>query len=140
MLGQALRDDGQEDDIVHAQHDLENREGDKRGPDGRVGQKLDHVLAPCWSGAGGALRRACAHNDLPPLGFPTPQVDYVTVDVDITQDPLCLPNAFTLPENVQTLQFIAGTEPTKTCTTPTSCSSSSSRRCASRAIVRRAAT
>ena len=32
----------------------------------------------------------------------------------------CLPNQFTLPQNIQTLEFIAGTEPTRTCTEPTS--------------------
>jgi len=52
--------------------------------------------------------------------FPTPEVNYVAVAVDITQDPYCLPNQYTLPQNVQTLEFISGTEPTKTCTTPTS--------------------
>ena len=36
----------------------------------------------------------------------------------MTQDPTCLPNAYTLPQNIDTLQFIAGTEPTKTCSTP----------------------
>jgi len=52
--------------------------------------------------------------------FPTPQVNYIAVAVDVTQDPYCLPNQYTLPQNIQTLEFIAGTEPTKTCTTPTS--------------------
>jgi penicillin-binding protein 1A len=51
--------------------------------------------------------------------FPTPEVNYLSIAVDVTQDPLCLPNQYTLPQNVETLQFIAGTEPTKTCTTPT---------------------
>jgi penicillin-binding protein 1A len=52
--------------------------------------------------------------------FPTPQVNYIAVAVDVTQDPYCLPNQYTLPQNIQTLEFIAGTEPTKSCTTPTS--------------------
>jgi len=52
--------------------------------------------------------------------FPTPEVNYVAVAVDVTQDPSCLPNQYTLPQNIQTLQFIGGTEPTQTCTTPTS--------------------
>ncbi|MGH2596794.1 MAG: PASTA domain-containing protein, partial [Actinomycetota bacterium] len=47
-------------------------------------------------------------------------VNYIAVAVDVTQSPYCLPNQFTLPQNVQTLEFIAGTEPTQTCTTPTS--------------------
>ena len=35
-------------------------------------------------------------------------------------DPNCLPNPFTLPQNIQTLQFIEGTEPTGMCTSPSS--------------------
>ena len=54
----------------------------------------------------------------PVRDFPTPQVGYVSVTVDVTQDPACLPNAYTLPQNIETLQFIAGTEPTKSCSTP----------------------
>jgi membrane peptidoglycan carboxypeptidase len=57
---------------------------------------------------------------MPPRSFPTPQVDYVAVSVDVTQDPLCLPNRFTLPQNIGTLTFIEGTEPATTCRTPTS--------------------
>ena len=52
--------------------------------------------------------------------FPTPDVNYVAVAVDVTQNPYCLPNQYTLPQNIQTLEFIAGTEPTQTCTEPTS--------------------
>jgi PASTA domain len=55
----------------------------------------------------------------PSRDFPSPDVSYVSVAVDVTQDPYCLPNAYTLPQNIETLQFIAGTEPTLTCTTPT---------------------
>lgn len=61
-----------------------------------------------------------AATSFPSQSFPTPQVSYVAVAVDVTQDPYCLPNQYTLPQNIQTLDFIAGTEPTKTCTTPTS--------------------
>ena len=56
--------------------------------------------------------------DLPVREFPTPDVNYVAVAVDVTQSPYCLPNPFTLPQNIQTLEFIAGTEPTQTCTEP----------------------
>jgi membrane peptidoglycan carboxypeptidase len=58
--------------------------------------------------------------DLPVRVFPTPDVNYVAVAVDVTQNPYCLPNQYTLPQNIQTLEFIAGTEPTQTCTEPTS--------------------
>jgi hypothetical protein len=47
-------------------------------------------------------------------------VDYTTVAVDVTQDPPCLPNAYTLPQDIATLTFIEGTEPRSACTTPTS--------------------
>ena len=52
--------------------------------------------------------------------FPMPQVGYVSVAVDASQDPYCLPNAYTLPSNIQTLQFIDGTQPSRECKTPTS--------------------
>jgi len=64
------------------------------------------------------MLRAAA--DLPVRSFPTPDVGYVTIAVDVTQDPYCLPNPYTLPQNIDYLDFIEGTEPTKTCTTPTS--------------------
>ncbi len=61
-----------------------------------------------------------AARDLPVRPFPTPDVGYVSVAVDVTQDPYCLPNPYTLPQNIDTLQFILGTQPTKACDTPTS--------------------
>jgi membrane peptidoglycan carboxypeptidase len=58
--------------------------------------------------------------DLAEETFPTPEVSYVSVAVDVTQLPACLPNSFTLPQNIDILSFIQGTEPTATCTSPTS--------------------
>jgi penicillin-binding protein 1A len=58
--------------------------------------------------------------NLPVRTFPQPTIGYVSVAVDTTQQPYCLPNQYTLPQNVQTLQFVAGMQPRKTCTTPTS--------------------
>jgi penicillin-binding protein 1A len=57
---------------------------------------------------------------LPARAFPTPRIDYVDVAVDASQEHLCLPNRFTLPQNVAVLSFIAGTEPTKICELPNS--------------------
>jgi penicillin-binding protein 1A len=57
---------------------------------------------------------------LPAEAFPTPEVQYVTVAIDSTQDPACLPNDFTPPNHIVSLNFVAGTEPTEVCTTPTS--------------------
>lgn len=61
-----------------------------------------------------------ATSGMAPRGFPTPEVGYVSLAVDASQNPYCLPNPYTLPDNIQTLQFIDGTQPTKVCTTPTS--------------------
>src|SRR3989442_15693866 len=51
--------------------------------------------------------------------FPTPEVRYLSVAVDVTQQPYCFPNEYTLPMDVEVLHFIAGTEPDQICTTPT---------------------
>jgi penicillin-binding protein 1A len=59
-----------------------------------------------------------ATRGLPVMGFPNPDVGYVSVAVDATQQPYCLPNPFTLPQNIQTLEFVEETEPTKVCTSP----------------------
>jgi penicillin-binding protein 1A len=61
-----------------------------------------------------------AARGLPVMEFPNPDVGFVSVAVDATQQPYCLPNPFTLPQNIQTLEFIAETEPTKICTSPSS--------------------
>ena len=57
--------------------------------------------------------------DLPEREFPIPEVGYLSVTVDVSQSPYCLPNAYTLPQNIDTLQFIEGSEPTEVCTSPT---------------------
>ena len=56
----------------------------------------------------------------PERDFPGPQTDFVSVEVDVTQDPVCLPNEFTPPGNIETRDFVVGTQPTKTCTEPAS--------------------
>jgi membrane peptidoglycan carboxypeptidase len=61
-----------------------------------------------------------ATRGLPAMDFPNPDIGFVSIAVDATQQPYCLPNPFTLPQNVQTLQFIVGTEPTELCTSPSS--------------------
>jgi penicillin-binding protein 1A len=61
-----------------------------------------------------------ATRGLPAAPFPNPEVGFVSVTVDASQQPNCLPNPFTLPQNIQTLQFIEGTEPTTICTSPSS--------------------
>ncbi|HSL11490.1 MAG TPA: transglycosylase domain-containing protein [Actinomycetota bacterium] len=54
------------------------------------------------------------------MGFPTPSIDHLAVAVDVTQDPYCLPNRYTLPQNIETLRFIEGTEPLEECAEPDS--------------------
>jgi hypothetical protein len=52
--------------------------------------------------------------------FPTaPEIEYVTLRVDVTQG--CLANPFTPPANIETVQYPRGEEPTmQVCTQPTS--------------------
>jgi penicillin-binding protein 1A len=61
-----------------------------------------------------------AARGLPSIGFPDPDVGYVSVTVDATQQPYCLPNPFTLPQNIETIDFVIGFEPTEVCTSPSS--------------------
>jgi penicillin-binding protein 1A len=61
-----------------------------------------------------------ASRGVPVTEFPNPDVGFVSVSVDASQQPYCLPNPFTLPQHIQSLQFIEGTEPTKVCTSPSS--------------------
>jgi penicillin-binding protein 1A len=61
---------------------------------------------------------ATAH--MPVKEFPAaPEVEYVTLRVDVTQG--CLANPYTPPQDIETFQYVAGTEPTlEVCTQPTS--------------------
>ncbi len=61
-----------------------------------------------------------ATKHIPIRDFPRPEggVEYVTVKLDITQG--CVANPFTPPGNIRSMQFIAGTEPTRVCKEPTS--------------------
>ena len=61
-----------------------------------------------------------AARGLPAIGFPDPDIGHVSVTVDATQQPYCLPNPFTLPQNVETIDFVIGSEPTEVCTSPSS--------------------
>jgi len=78
------------------------------------------VFGGTWPAQIWRLLMENATNTLPPEAFPTPEVHYVTVAVDVSQDPACLPNEFTPPNHIESLNYVAGTEPTQTCTTPTS--------------------
>jgi penicillin-binding protein 1A len=78
------------------------------------------VFGGTWPAQIWRLLMARAIRGLPVRDFPSPEVNYVSVAVDITQRPLCLPNRFTLPQNIRILDFIQGTQPTQTCGSPTS--------------------
>jgi penicillin-binding protein 1A len=61
-----------------------------------------------------------AARGLPVLSFPDPDIGFVSVTVDASQQPYCLPNPFTLPQHIEPIQFVIGSEPTEVCTTPSS--------------------
>jgi membrane peptidoglycan carboxypeptidase len=77
------------------------------------------VFGGTWPAQIWRLMMLHATSDLPEIHFPTPEVGYTDLAVDVTQDPMCLPNDYTLPNAIETLTFIVGTEPTSVCTTPT---------------------
>lgn len=78
------------------------------------------VFGGTWPAQIWRLFMVRAAEGIPERAFPTPRVDYLQVGVDVTQDPACLPNRFTLPQNIEILSFIEGTEPTRVCTLPDS--------------------
>lgn len=78
------------------------------------------VFGGTWPAQIWRLFMVRAIRGLPVRDFPTPDVNHVSVAVDVTQRPLCLPNRFTLPQDIQILDFVEGTQPTQTCETPTS--------------------
>ena len=78
------------------------------------------VFGGVWPAQIWRLLMLKATASLAPESFASPDVRYVTASVDITQQPYCLPNAFTLPQNIEVLHFIAGTAPTAACTSPSS--------------------
>jgi len=59
-----------------------------------------------------------ATRNMPIKDFPVaPEVEYITLRIDVTQG--CLANPYTLPQNIDIRQFVAGTEPTyEVCTEP----------------------
>jgi penicillin-binding protein 1A len=78
------------------------------------------VFGGTWPAQIWRLLMQKATRSLPPEPFPTPQVQYVSVAIDTTQQPACLPNEFTLPTHIATVNFVAGTEPTHVCSSPDS--------------------
>lgn len=54
---------------------------------------------------------------VPASTFPVPQVEVISVDIDVSQG--CLPNPYTPKDLIQKQSFIKGTEPTEICKEPT---------------------
>ena len=78
------------------------------------------VFGGTWPAQIWRLLMQRATKSLPPEPFPTPAVQYVSVAIDTTQEPSCLPNQFTLPSHIATVNFVSGTEPTHVCASPDS--------------------
>jgi penicillin-binding protein 1A len=78
------------------------------------------VFGGTWPAQIWRLLMQRATRSLPAEPFPTPEVSYVSVAIDTTQQPACLPNEFTLPSHIATVNFVSGTEPTRVCTSPDS--------------------
>ena len=68
--------------------------------------------AEIWARVAGAVLA-----DVPPTDFQVPEVELVTVEVDISRN--CLPNPYTPPELVDDREYLRGSEPTEICTEPT---------------------
>lgn len=92
-------------------------------PEGQIamdGTRIGRVTGGSWPAQIWRAFMARATARMPDREFPTPDVRYVAVDVDATQSPACLPNQFTPPGNIDTREFLVGTQPTRTCTEPDS--------------------
>ena len=93
-------------------------------PQGQVSMRFPATrISPVYGGTWPAqIWRAFmvnATHNLPVKPFPTSNVRFVTLRIDVTQG--CLANPYTPPQNVDTQTFIAGTEPQlKVCKQPTS--------------------
>jgi membrane peptidoglycan carboxypeptidase len=81
--------------------------------------RISRVYGGTWPAQIWRAFMVTAPHTLPVQPFPTSNVRYVTLRIDVTQG--CLANPYTPPQNVDTQTFIAGTEPRfKVCRQPTS--------------------
>jgi penicillin-binding protein 1A len=81
--------------------------------------RIDPVYGGTWPAQiwRAFMVNATAHMPVKP--FPTSNVQYVSISIDITQG--CLANQFTPPQNIRTDTYVVGTEPKlKVCKEPTS--------------------
>jgi penicillin-binding protein 1A len=82
--------------------------------------RISTVYGGTWPASIWHLFMAAAVSHMPVKEFPTaPEVEYVTLRVDVTRG--CLANQYTPPQDINTYQYVTGTEPSlETCTEPTS--------------------
>jgi penicillin-binding protein 1A len=81
--------------------------------------RIPHVLGGTWPAQIWRTFMVNATRNLPVRDFPTSQAQYVTLRIDVTQG--CLANPYTPPQDIETQQYIAGTEPhLRVCREPTS--------------------
>ncbi|MEW6059838.1 MAG: transglycosylase domain-containing protein [Actinomycetota bacterium] len=81
--------------------------------------RISHVLGGTWPAQIWRAFMVNATQNIPARPFPTSEVQYVRLRIDTTQG--CLANQYTLPQDIEIREFIAGTEPRlSVCTEPTS--------------------
>jgi penicillin-binding protein 1A len=80
--------------------------------------RISTVYGGTWPASIWKAFMLAATSNMPIKEFPdAPDVEYVTLRVDVTQG--CLANPYTLPQNIDVFQFLAGTAPTlEVCTEP----------------------
>lgn len=76
------------------------------------------VVGGSWPGQIWKLFMQEALKGVPPEDFPFDEKDLIRVEIDVTRN--CLPNDFTPPALIEAVVYLRGTEPTRTCTEPTS--------------------
>jgi penicillin-binding protein 1A len=90
-------------------------------PQGRVRMvaprtRLDKVLGGRWPAEIWHAFMVNAMRDQPVRGFKRPSFGYVAVAVDVTRG--CLPNSWTLPDDIRVIQYFEGTQPMWRCNQP----------------------
>jgi penicillin-binding protein 1A len=79
--------------------------------------RIPEVTGGSWPAQIWRVFMVKATEGMPVMRFPAPVSEYVELQVDITRG--CLPNRYTPPWTIQTVRYLRGTEPTRTCTEPT---------------------
>jgi membrane peptidoglycan carboxypeptidase len=82
--------------------------------------RISTVYGGTWPAAIWHAFMVNATRRMPVREFPeAPEIEYVTLRVDVTRG--CLANPYTLPKDIRTYRYVAGTEPTlEVCTEPSS--------------------